>query len=456
MYSPVFGHDDFADDETGSYGEPPFTLQPACTPSPPPAPNSQPAGRIPSSQSYAAHTPLASNPSNGAAPLLDAHIDDISPLLDILRCLQLDKPSTAAASAFPSPNHPNTPPLLLHCQAVGQGLKLIVNRHKTLSARGYLKSNLFSHYQINSLPPPQPQQPADTVANTGTVSFTVSLRRLLSVLEVNAMGGRGTGGGGGGSGGGSLFLRVMAGVGTEASELVLELTDEGSVTTCQLACLVQLEEDDETEQLQFASAPVVARGTIPVSSQPINHPISSSLPVSSSHCHSPLLACDVVQSHILYAVFSELVLNGSDDFTLLFQDKYPQLRAAVLTEGVSVLSSVGLPTTATSATAVITPGFTDFTFIQQSSPPPLRLSYPLALITAALTVLSLSEHTNVRVNESGLLSLQNVISTRMTDVSNWVELVCAAREESGMEGELTTPGKAWGQRLFTEQDIIIE
>ena len=155
-------------------------------------------------------------------------------------------------------------------------------------------------------------------------------------------------------------------------------------------------------------------------------------------------------------MFSELALNGADDFTLLLQNDYPQLRAAVITEGVSALSSVGLPITSTSASGVLTPGFTDFTFLQQTFPPPLRLSYPLTLITAALTVLGLSEHTNVRVNESGLLSLQNVISTRMADVANWVELVCAAREESGAEGELTTAGKRWGERLFREQDIIIE
>ena len=128
----------------------------------------------------------------------------------------------------------------------------------------------------------------------------------------------------------------------------------------------------------------------------------------------------------------------------------------MLTEGVSVLSSVGLPTTTTSAMGGITPGFTEFTFVQQSFPPPLRLSYPLALITAALTVLGLSEHTNIRVNEAGLLSLQNVISTRMADVANWVELVCSAKEESGVEGELTTAGKRWGERLFREQDIMIE
>ena len=155
-------------------------------------------------------------------------------------------------------------------------------------------------------------------------------------------------------------------------------------------------------------------------------------------------------------MFSELVLNGADDFKLLFQNGYPQLRAAVLTEGVSVLSSVGLPTTSTSASGGLTPGFTDFTFVQQSPSPPLRLSYPLALITAALTILGLSEHTNVRVNESGLLSLQNVVSTRMADVSNWVELVCAAKEEGGLEGELTVAGKRWGERLFREQDIMIE
>ena len=263
MYSPTHSpvYDDFADDDAGSYEEPSFVS--ARSPSPPLAPSSQPAGRIPTSQSYAAHTPLvASNSSSGAAPLLDAHLDDISPLLDILRCLQIDKPSTSAASAFPSANNTNSPPLLLHCKAMQQGLKMTVNRNKTLSARGYLKSNLFSHYQINSTQP-APQQKNDTLPTTNTVSFTVSLRRLLSVLEVNAMGGRGLGGGSGG--GGSLFMRVMAGVGSEASEVVLELTDEGSVTTCQLACIVQLEEDDETEQLQFASAPVVARGTIPVS-----------------------------------------------------------------------------------------------------------------------------------------------------------------------------------------------
>ena len=157
------------------------------------------------------------------------------------------------------------------------------------------------------------------------------------------------------------------------------------------------------------------------------------------------------QSHILHAVFSELVLNGADDFTLLFQNVYPQLRAAVLTEGVSVLSSVGLLSNSTSAGIV--PGFTDFTLVR---PSPLRLSYSLALITAALTVLGLSEHTNIRVNESGLLSLQNVIQTRMVDVSNWVELVCSANEDSGVEGELTTAGKRYGERLFSEHDIMIE
>ena len=156
-------------------------------------------------------------------------------------------------------------------------------------------------------------------------------------------------------------------------------------------------------------------------------------------------------------MFSELVLGGADDFSLLFQDTYPQMRAAVLTEGVSVLSSVGLPTTSTSASGGLTPGFTDFTLIQQPTfQPPLRLSYPLALITAALQVLGLSEHTNVRVNEAGLLSLQNVIATHMHDVSNWVELVCAAKVDSGAEGELTTAGKGWGQRLFPEQDVMID
>ena len=266
MYSPVYGEDDFADDlENGSYDEPSFVSAPARSHSPPPVPSSQPAaGRIATSQSYAAHTPLVSNSSGGNPPLLDAHLDDIGPLLDILRCLQIDKPTTSAAAAFPSSTNSNSQPLLLHCQAVSQGLKLIVNRNKSLSARGYLKSNLFSHYQVTT--PPQPQN--DTLGTAGSVSFTVSLRRLLSVLEVNAMG-RGMGGSGGG-GGGSLFMRVMAGVGSEASEVVLELTDEGSVTTCQLACIVQLTEEDETEQLQFASAPIVARGTIPVSQQ--EHP----------------------------------------------------------------------------------------------------------------------------------------------------------------------------------------
>ena len=262
MYSPVYGQDDFAeDDNTSSYDEPAFALPPVRSPSPPPAPSSQPAGRLPNSQSYAAHTPLTS--STGPAPLFDAHLDDISPLLDILRCLQIDKPSSSAASAFPSASNSHGPPLLLHCKAVAQGLKLIVNRNKSLSARGYLKSNLFSHYQVHS---PQPPPAADSLAPPASVSFTVSLRRLLSVLEVNGMAGRGAAGSGG-SHGGSLFLRVMAGAEAEASEVVLELTDEGSVTTCQLSCIVQLDEDEDTEQLQFGSAPVVARGTIPVSSQ---------------------------------------------------------------------------------------------------------------------------------------------------------------------------------------------
>ena len=266
MYSPVYGQDDFAEDDNGSYDEEPsFATAPPRSPSPPPVPTSQPAARISNSQSYAAHTPLVSSSATGTAPLLDAHLDDTAPLLDILRCLQLDKPSTSAAAAFPSATHPTGPPLLLHCKAMPQGLKLVVNRNKTLSARGYLKSNLFSHYQINT-PPQQQQQQQQTdgqAVTMSTVNFTVSLRRLLSVLEVNAMGSRGMGGGGGG-GGSSLFMRVMAGVESEASEVVLELTDEGSVTTCQLACLVQLEEDDETEQLQFASSQVIARGTIPV------------------------------------------------------------------------------------------------------------------------------------------------------------------------------------------------
>ena len=304
MYSPVYGQDDFAEDDTSSsYDEPAFVLPAARSPSPPPAPSPQPGtGRIPTSQSYAAHTPLASNSASGSAPLLDAHLDDIAPLLDILRCLQLDKPSTSAASAFPSANNPNTPPLLLHCKAMPQGLKLIVNRHKTLSARGYLKSNLFSHYQINT-----PQQQNDTLGSTGMVSFTVSLRRLLSVLEVNAMGGSRDMGGSGG-GGGSLFMRVMAGVGSEASEVVLELTDEGSVTTCQLACIVQLEEDDETEQLQFASAPVAARGTIPVSS-------TSSLSTTAEHdYHSAVrllaLAADWTVGVCVCVVVSHPVCNA--------------------------------------------------------------------------------------------------------------------------------------------------
>ena len=293
MYSPVYGQDDFADDEDdGKYDEPSFVTAPSRSPSPQPALNSsqpQPvAGRIPTSQSYAAHTPIALNLSHGAAPLLDAHLDDIAPLLDILRCLQLDKPSTSAASAFPSATtaNSNTPPLLLHCKAMPQGLKLIVNRNKTLSARGYLKSNLFSHYQINTPPPPPPQDSdgaAVSGGGGGAVSFTVSLKRLLSVLEVNAMGGKGGGGGGGSGGsGGSLFMRVMAGAGVEASEVVLELTDEGSVTTCQLACIVQLEgDDDDTDQLQFASAPVVARGTIPVSSH--SYATNSTVACSSQH-----------------------------------------------------------------------------------------------------------------------------------------------------------------------------
>ena len=268
MYSPVYGEDDFPDnDQNGSYEEPSFAVLAARSPSPPLVPNSQPAaGRIPTSQSYAAHTPLVSSSAGGAAPLLDAHLDDIAPLLDILRCLQMDKPTTSAASAFPSASHPNSPHLLLHCNALAQGLKLTVNRHKTLSARGYLKSNLFSHYQINTPQSQQQSQQVDAAGSAATVSFTVSLRRLLSVLEVNAMGGRGAAGGSGGGGGGSLFMRVMAGVGSEASEVILELTDEGSVTTCQLACIVQLEDEDDTEQLQFGSAPVVVRGTIPVSS----------------------------------------------------------------------------------------------------------------------------------------------------------------------------------------------
>ena len=285
------------------------------------------------------------------------------------------------------------------------GLKLTVQRSKTLSARAYVKANLFNDWQLR-----------DT-AERG-LSFTVSLARFLHVLSVFG-------------GDGCAVLTVE-----EGGEAVrVELESEGALCDASLACVVGGGDGDEGDDsgLNFALLPVVARGSI--------------------------------QSNVLRAAFVDLDLAGASHFSLLLSPAVPHLRLCTQTEGVSVLSSVAC--SKPGLTPQQADPFIDWQFEEgggrlgreggQGGDGLLRLQYPAYLIQPTVTVLGLSDHTNVRVNEGGMLSMQHVVPTRMEGVNNWVEYVCAAMDAEGDGlGEGGGGKSKWGQRLFTNEDVVVD
>ena len=388
-------HDDAFDDFPLDDEEKTFAL-----PIPPRAP--APRASSPSAPAPSSHPPrlfppplLSSSPASQPPPFT-CSLSPISTLLDLLSSLQLHPTRSFASSTSSS----FTPPALLHCSVLPSGLKLTVHRSKSLSARAYVKANLFNDWRL--------REPTEQ-----GLAFTVSLARFLHVLSVF-----------GGDGCAVLTLE-------EGGEAVrMEMENEGALCDATLACVVGGGQEEDDAELNFALLPVVARGSI--------------------------------QSNVLRAAFAELDLPGASHFSLLLSTTVPHLRLCTQTEGVSVLSSVAC------STPGLTPQqadpFIDWQFeggraggAEGGGEAGLRLQYPVYLIQPTVTVLGLSDHTNVRVNEGGMLSMQHVVPTRMADVNNWVEYVCAAMEGEGDGMGEGAGGKSkWGQRLFPNEDLIVE
>jgi len=68
--------------------------------------------------------------------------------------------------------------------------------------------------------------------------------------------------------------------------------------------------------------------------------------------------------------------------------------------------------------------FTEFECVQ-----PASNRYSLSLIRPCMKALARADHTNMRINDDGMLSMQHVIPTRDGQFSNWVEFLLCAQDE---------------------------
>ena len=423
MRSPEYGDSSYQADYGASYDDFPLDDEeksfepiirhassphvPRASPSPALFPPSQPLS----------HPPLITSSPHSQPPAFTCSLNSISILLDLLSSLQLRRSAYDSASSTP---------LLLHATILPSGLKFSVHRSKTLSARAYLKANLFHEWRLRD-------------EGEVALTFTVSLTRFVHVLNVFG-------------GDGCLVLSME----DKGEGVKMEMEHEGALCDCQLACVLGTGQEDDAE-LNFALHPVIARGSI--------------------------------QSRILKAAFADMDLPGATHFSLVLSPSIPHMRLYTATEGVSVLAQVASSSAALSVEQ--SNPFVDWQMEEKEEG--LRLQYPTLLIAPTVTVLGLSEHTNVRVNAAGMLSMQHVVNTRMLDVNNCrtnadilthsrthhcclrfplttlncllhlflsgVEYVCAAMETEtdglvGQAGDGVGGKSRWNQRLFPNEESI--
>jgi cell cycle checkpoint protein len=229
------------------------------------------------------------------------------------------------------------------CTIIKQGLKFSVEKTKTLRAKAYVKSSVFTEFELNE----------------DNLEFTLNLSILLQCLQI--------------FGQQSHLHMSYAGYG---HPLALILEEDGVITQCEIKTL----EAEAPIDFNFRSSAIISRA--------------------------------VVKSQFLRDCFAELDVPGASKVTVHMSPEAPFLSMSV--EGDSSSCKVDFPSDKEAEV------FTEFEAKSATSN-----TYPLSLIRPCAKALAKSDHTNLRINEGGMWSMQHVIPANDGTLTNWVEfLIC--------------------------------
>jgi len=166
------------------------------------------------------------------------------------------------------------------------------------------------------------------------------------------------------------------------SDVQLLLEDDGVITQCELRTL-----DEVTPaEFSFRSSNVTAR--------------------------------TVIKSGFLKECFAELDIPGATTVSLFMSPQAPYLSMSV--KGDTNTVEIDFPSDRSHSEV-----FTEFDCKEK-----ITNTYSLSLIRPCVKALAKAEHTNLRMNEEGMLSMQHVIPTKDGALTNWVEFLLCAQEDT--------------------------
>jgi len=299
-------------------------------------------------------------------------LDNVDPLISVLNSLLLAKETIVYLHVLPA------------------GLKLTVERNKLVFAKAYLKASLFAEYTFqkgsgrvhdeheeldHSLPDTIISHGND-LASVNSSSFGLPLNRFLAALRIFSPNAH-------------CSIRVPAD--RQCIELILE--EGGVISECILTCIESTESDDIrlSDELNIRSAPIIARA--------------------------------VAKSTHLKLAFAEVDIPGAQLVHIKFNAENPPY-LEIMTRNEALSINVNLPFSAT------TDVFTDL-----SADENVEYFYHLSLLRPCLKVLQHADHTYIRINQNGMLSLQHILPTHDERITNWIEFtICAhdPHEDNGL------------------------
>lgn len=138
-------------------------------------------------------------------------------------------------------------------------------------------------------------------------------------------------------------------------------------------------------------------------------------PLDLTFSSSQIIARAVIKSSFLRDCFTELEVPGGIKMSITMTDKAPYLSMSVIGDCSSV--QIDFPSDENASDV-----FTEF-----ECKFPITMTYPLNLTRPCTKALARADHTNLRINQSGMLSMQHVIAAGNT--TNWVEFLISAQED---------------------------
>jgi len=146
------------------------------------------------------------------------------------------------------------------------------------------------------------------------------------------------------------------------------------------------------------------------------HTLENTNPIDFDFRAAPITSRAVIKSQFLKNSFAELDVPGATEVLVGMYPRAPFLQMS--TKGNSSSCQIDFPMEKDADV------FTEFDCKEESVH-----RYPLSLIRPCVKALAKSDHTNLRMNQEGMLSMQHVIPAS-DGHTNWVEFLICAQEET--------------------------